>query len=58
MITINREKCVNCYKCIRVCPVQFANVINGEYIEPNNDLCIKCGRCIKHCDHGARGFYR
>jgi len=56
MITINREKCVNCYKCIRVCPVQFANVINGEYIEPNNDLCIKCGRCIKHCDHGARGF--
>ncbi len=56
MITINKEKCVNCYKCIRVCPVQFANVIDGEYIKLDNDFCIKCGRCIKHCEHGARGF--
>jgi len=56
VITVDREKCVNCYKCIRVCPVEFANVVNGDYVEVDNDLCIKCGRCVKACEHEARGF--
>ncbi|WP_148203705.1 4Fe-4S binding protein [Caldicellulosiruptor saccharolyticus] len=53
---------MSCYKRIRVYYVQFANIItniiNEEYIEPDNDFCTKCGRCVKHCEHETRGFVK
>jgi len=56
IINIDKEKCVNCHKCISVCPVKYCNDGSGEYIHINSDTCIACGQCIKICNHGARTY--
>ncbi len=57
VLLIDEEKCVNCHKCISVCPVKYCNDGSGEVVKVNNDMCIACGTCIKACTHEAR-FYR
>ncbi|MCQ2981651.1 MAG: methyl-accepting chemotaxis protein [Treponemataceae bacterium] len=54
VIRVDKEKCVNCQKCIAVCPVKMCNDGSGEYVDLNTDMCIGCGRCIDACQHGAR----
>ncbi len=54
VITVNKDKCVNCHKCIAACPVKYTNKAIGNYVEINPDLCIGCGCCVKVCSHGAR----
>lgn len=54
VIAIDEEKCVNCHRCIAVCPVKLCNDGTGDFIKINHDLCIGCGTCIKACEHGAR----
>ncbi len=56
IIKIDKEKCVNCYNCISVCPVKYCNDGSGDYIHINSDTCIACGQCIKICSHGARTY--
>ncbi len=48
------EKCINCHRCISVCPVKFANDASGQVVEVNPDRCIGCGQCLHACQHGAR----
>ncbi|MFN8209599.1 MAG: NADH-ubiquinone oxidoreductase-F iron-sulfur binding region domain-containing protein [Bacteroidales bacterium] len=50
---VNKENCVGCTACARVCPV---NAISGErkevhYINP--EICIKCGACKEKCKFDA-----
>ena len=54
VIKIIEEKCLNCHKCIAVCPVKFCNDGSGNHISINHNLCIGCGACIKECSHNAR----
>lgn len=54
IINIESEKCVNCHRCVAVCPIKYCNDASGEYIELNEDLCIGCGACIEACTHNAR----
>lgn len=54
VIYVDADKCVNCHRCISVCPVKFCNDGSGDYVKINPDLCIGCGACIGACDHGAR----
>ncbi len=54
VIHVDAEKCVNCHRCIAVCPAKFCNDGSGDYVKINSDLCIGCGACIAVCDHGAR----
>lgn len=54
VIAIDKEKCVNCHKCIAVCPSKFCNDGSGDYVSIDSSLCIGCGACIKACTHGAR----
>ncbi|MFO7863368.1 MAG: [Fe-Fe] hydrogenase large subunit C-terminal domain-containing protein [Salinivirgaceae bacterium] len=56
LITVDKEKCVNCHQCIAVCPVKFANNGSDEFVTINHELCIGCGECIKACTHSARGY--
>ena len=49
VISVIKEKCVNCHRCIAVCPVKFCNDGSGDFVSINNDLCIGCGKCEKHC---------
>lgn len=54
VIRVIEEKCVNCHKCIAVCPVKACNDGSGNHVSVNADLCIGCGACVKECSHGAR----
>jgi methyl-accepting chemotaxis protein/NAD-dependent dihydropyrimidine dehydrogenase PreA subunit len=54
VIEIDKEKCVNCHRCISSCPVKYCNDGSGDYVTINEDLCIGCGECLKACTHNAR----
>lgn len=56
-IHVDESKCLNCHRCIAVCPVKFCN--NGkdeDHIAMIEDRCINCGRCIDACTHDARYY--
>ena len=54
VISVDKEKCVNCQRCIAVCPVKMCNNGSGDYVDLDEKLCIGCGSCIEACTHGAR----
>ena len=54
VIFVNKDKCVNCHRCISVCPSKLCNDGSGDYVKINNEMCIGCGACIEECVHGAR----
>ncbi len=60
LITNDVSKCVGCNRCIRVCPVEGANVVYSEggqikvKVDPNH--CIACGACIRACRHKCRDY--
>ena len=49
VISVKQEDCVNCHRCISVCPVKFCNDGSGDYVEIDSDLCIGCGLCAEKC---------
>ncbi|MFA6400585.1 MAG: [Fe-Fe] hydrogenase large subunit C-terminal domain-containing protein [Salinivirgaceae bacterium] len=54
IITVDKNKCVNCHQCIAACSTKYANNGFGDTVEVNDNLCIGCGECIKACSHEAR----
>ena len=54
VIYVDKDKCVNCHRCIAVCPSKMCNDGSGDYVSLNPDLCLGCGHCIQACEHGAR----
>lgn len=54
VIFVDKEKCLNCHRCIAVCPAKMCNNGSGDFVDVNPDLCIGCGECIDSCAHGAR----
>jgi len=50
---INKDKCVGCSACAKVCPT---GAISGKLKEPfeiDQSKCIKCGACMARCKFGA-----
>lgn len=45
---INYETCINCGKCLKVCPVNAIKKIEGEYVV-QEELCLGCGVCGRAC---------
>lgn len=54
VISVDKEKCLNCHACILACPVKYCNNGSEDYLKINDDMCIGCGSCISACTHGAR----
>lgn len=54
IIHIDESKCINCHRCIAVCPVKYCNDGSGDVIRLNHDMCIGCGQCITACHAHAR----
>jgi polyferredoxin len=51
MLLVDKEKCIDCGKCQKVCPMQLP--VN-EIL--NNPDCIKCARCVEVCPKEALSF--
>lgn len=55
IIFTNKARCRDCYRCLRVCPV---NAIKLKENQASVDVerCILCGTCLKECPQGAKQF--
>ncbi len=49
--------CQDCYRCVRVCPVDAIRVEGGQ-ARVDSRLCVECGTCVRECPQGAKGIYR
>jgi iron only hydrogenase large subunit-like protein len=60
IVLTDDRKCQGCNRCVRVCPVDEANITyleDGQIkvrIDPQK--CIACGACLSVCQHGARHY--
>ncbi len=53
VIKTNLANCVDCYKCVRACPVKAIKVTEGQArIQP--ELCVECGSCVRVCPQKAK----
>lgn len=54
LFNINKEECINCYACVRVCPVKAIEVKAGQnYAKIIPDRCVGCGSCLSICPVNA-----
>lgn len=53
ILDLNRNNCVDCYKCIRDCSVKAITFANDTAEIVHND-CILCGRCYVACPQKAK----
>jgi len=49
---IDHNKCKQCERCIKVCPVSAMN-LNNSFPEVERKKCISCFCCEEHCPYGA-----
>ena len=45
---VNRDKCIICGMCIKLCPAKAIVRDNGR-ARINPELCTECGRCYSMC---------
>jgi iron only hydrogenase large subunit-like protein len=57
VVYTNKAKCRDCYRCVRVCPVNAIKMENGQAkVIPEN--CISCGTCIPECPQHAKTYIK
>ncbi|PKM85861.1 MAG: hypothetical protein CVU87_14195 [Firmicutes bacterium HGW-Firmicutes-12] len=49
VVDIIEDNCMNCHRCITVCPIKFCNDASENTVKLNDNLCIGCGACIEAC---------
>ncbi|MDU3801594.1 4Fe-4S binding protein [Paraclostridium bifermentans] len=54
-VKCDKEKCINCGKCKKVCPMNV-DVINNNRNRENGTECILCTDCINQCSQKALHF--
>ncbi|WXR61617.1 4Fe-4S binding protein [Peptostreptococcaceae bacterium AGR-M142] len=53
IINYSNENCINCKKCLRVCPVDAIKLVNQKtYII--DEKCIGCLECVRVCEFNAK----
>lgn len=56
IIDTNLANCVDCYRCVRACPVKAIRVTGG-HARVVAELCIQCGTCVHECPQHAKIIY-
>ena len=57
VIEFDKGKCIECYACVRVCPVKAIAVpINENYPHILHNRCVGCGDCLPVCSPNALSF--
>ncbi|MBI9014232.1 MAG: 4Fe-4S binding protein [Clostridiales bacterium] len=51
-LSFTRSKCIECMRCIEVCPRQVFVMKNTIKLD-EKDKCIECGACQMNCPTGA-----
>ena len=49
---IDKNKCVGCGACVKICPVEAISLKDGK-ADINMDRCIRCGKCHDVCKQDA-----
>ncbi len=53
IISTDKAKCRDCYRCVRVCPVKAIRLADGQArVDP--ERCILCGTCVRECPQSAK----
>lgn len=53
IITTNKARCRDCYRCVRVCPVKAIRISDGQ-AQVDAPRCIVCGTCVRECPQQAK----
>lgn len=56
ILSIDQKKCIDCYKCVKVCPSKLYSLSTYEeekkakvlFSNPHS-LCVRCGHCLAIC---------
>jgi ferredoxin len=58
VINNNLDSCVGCNRCIKVCPIEEANIVYEEKgkvkVKIDYSKCVACGNCLVACHHNSR----
>lgn len=46
---IDKEYCVACGSCVKVCPLQIIHIEQGVFAQVDYDKCVGCGKCAETC---------
>jgi ferredoxin len=49
----NKDICVACGACVKVCPKDAISIFKGCYAKVDTGKCIGCGNCSKECPAGC-----
>ena len=55
-VRIDKDRCIECGKCVEACPVQALDAEALEKGKPNIN-CVKCGKCIDVCSRNSIGYH-
>ena len=55
-LVYNKNKCIQCHQCIRICNEPAISRNRDNYISINRKKCNLCGDCTKICPTGALEF--
>lgn len=53
IITTDKAKCRDCYRCVRVCPVKAIRISDGQ-AQVESPKCVYCGTCVRECPQQAK----
>jgi len=53
IVTTNKARCRDCYRCVRICPVKAIRISQGQaQVDP--ERCLACGTCVRECPQKAK----
>ena len=55
-LAFNKNKCVNCGRCIPACE-NNAILVKDGVVETDLNACVHCGACVKRCFYDARTLF-